>query len=256
LCATRAVKLVGGIREQFDAILDQFGGDRIERDAGFLEFCQHALRILDIFFETVARDAMIAEGVERRRRHGVDRVRADQFFDVKHVAVILVFRAGRGPQQPLRLGALFLEAFPARARKQMLVFLIGELGVGDRDLALQRGEPLLLAWIVRPCDLFVELFVDRAVDAADEKAGDAGDMGWIAAAGDMFLKTGKVGLGNLDIGLLREQQRDVDADALADQMLDRGQAFRRRRHLDHQVFAMDVLPKPLGLADGALGIHG
>ena len=38
-------------------------------------------------------------------------------------------------------------------------------------------------------------------------------------------------------------------------MLDSGQAFRRRRHLDHQVFAFDVLPKPLGLGDRGFGIH-
>src|SRR6202012_4018778 len=125
----------------------------------------------------------------------------------------------RGPQQALWLGALFLEAFPARARKQMLVFLIGELGVGDCNLALQRGETLLLAWIVRPCDLFVELLVDRAVDAADEEAGETGDMGGIAATGDIFLEAGQIGLSDLHIGLLREQQRDVDADTLADQVL-------------------------------------
>ena len=38
-------------------------------------------------------------------------------------------------------------------------------------------------------------------------------------------------------------------------MLDRGQAFRRRRHLHHQILALDVLPEPLGLGDGALGVH-
>ena len=39
-------------------------------------------------------------------------------------------------------------------------------------------------------------------------------------------------------------------------MLDRRQAFLRRRHLDHQILAVDVLPKPLGLGDRALGIQG
>ncbi len=38
-------------------------------------------------------------------------------------------------------------------------------------------------------------------------------------------------------------------------MFDRGQAFRRRRHLHHQILALDVLPEPLGLDDGSLGVH-
>ena len=190
-----------------------------------------------------------------RRRHGVDRVGADQLLDIKHVAVVLVLGAGRGPQQPLRFCTLGRELVPARAGKQPLVFLIGELGVGDRDLALQRGQPFFFGRVVRSRDLFVELLVDRAVDAADEKAGDARDMGGIAALGDVFFEAGEIGLGDLDVDLLREQQRDVDADAFADQVLDRGQAFGRRRHLDHQVLAVDVLPEPLGFGDRALGIH-
>ena len=72
----------------------------------------------------------------------------------------------------------------------------------------------------------------------------------------MFFQSGQIGLGDLHIDLPREQQRDIDADPLANQLLDRRQAFRRRRHLDHQILAVDVLPKPLGLGNRALGIHG
>jgi len=102
---------------------------------------------------------------------------------------------------------------------------------------------------------FIELLVHRAVDAADEEAGDAGDMGRIAAAGNIFFQTCKIGLGDLDIDLLRKQQGDVDADALADQMPDRGQPLRCRRHLHHQVVAVNFLPQPLGLGDGALAVQ-
>ncbi len=101
----RAVKLVGGVGEQFDAVLDQFGRDRIERDAGFLKLGEEVFGILDIFFEAVARLAMVAEGVKRRRWHGVDSVGTYQLLDVKHIAIVLVFGAGRGPQHPLRPGA-------------------------------------------------------------------------------------------------------------------------------------------------------
>jgi hypothetical protein len=198
---------------------------------------------------------MIAEGVERRRRHGVDRVGTDQLLDIEHVAVVLVLGAGRSPQQPLRFCPFGRKPVPPRAREQPLVFLIGEFCIGDRDLALQRGQPLLLAGVVGARDLFIELLVDRAVDAADKEARDAGDMGGIAAAGDIVLQASEIGFGDLDVDFLRKQQCDVDADAFADQVFDRGQAFRRRRHLDHEVVAMNVLPEPLGLGDGAFGVH-
>ena len=80
-------------------------------------------------------------------------------------------------------------------------------------------------------------------------------MGRIAALGDIFFEAGEIGLGDLEIDLLREQQRDVDADAFTDQMLDRRQALRCRRHLDHQVLAIDFFPEPLGFDDGGLGVQ-
>src|SRR5260370_23940912 len=87
-------------------------------------------------------------------------------------------------------------------RSQPLIFLISEFCVGDGDLALQRGETLLLGGVVGARDLFIELLVDRAVDAADEEAGDARDMGQIAAACDIFFEAGQIGLGDLHIDLL------------------------------------------------------
>ncbi|MGY4314565.1 hypothetical protein ACVWW1_003892 [Bradyrhizobium sp. JR3.5] len=255
LVGDRAVQLVGRVGEQLDAVLDQLLGDRIERDAGLLQLLQHVAGVLDILLEAVADLAVVAEGIEGCRRHGVDGIGANQLLDIEHVAIVLVLGAGRSPQQPLRLGALGRELVPARAREQALVVLVGELCIGDRDLALQGREPLLLGRVVGACDLLVELLVDGAVDAADEEAGDACHMGGVAALGDVLLQALKIGLRDLAIDLLREQQRDVDADAFADQILDRRQALRRRRHLDHQVLAVNVLPEPLGLRDRALGVH-
>ena len=59
--------------------------------------------------------AVIAEGVKGGRRNGVNRVGADQFFDVEHVAILRVLGAGAGPQQPLRLRALCRKRLPARS---------------------------------------------------------------------------------------------------------------------------------------------
>ena len=255
LLRDRAIELVGGIRKQLDAVLDQFFRDGVERDAGLFEFFQHAPCVLDILLEAVPRLAMVAECIERCRRHGVDGVGADQFLDIQHIAVVLVLGAGGRPQQTLRLGALGRELLPAGACEQPLVVLIGQLGVGDGDLALQRAQPLLLAGVIGPRDLVVELLVDRGIDAADEERGDAGDRRGIAALGDVFFEARDIGLRHLAIDLLREQQRDVDADAFADQMFDRRQPFRRGRHLHHQVLPLDVLPEPFGFRDGPLGVH-
>ena len=66
---------------------------------------------------------------------------------------------------------------------------------------------------------------------------------------------GEIGLDDLFVDLLREQQRDVDVDALADELADRRQAGFGRRHLDHQVVAADRLPEPPRLGDRRLGVH-
>ena len=199
---------------------------------------------------------MITERFERGWRHGVDGVGTDQLLDVEHVAIILVLGSGGGPEQSLRPGALRLELLPARPREQPLVVLIGELGVCDGDLAFERRQSLFFRGIVGASDLFIELLVDRSIDPADEETRDAGDMRGVAAATDVFFETGEVCLCDLQIHLLREQQRDIDADALADQMLDGRQALGRCRHLDHQIRALDLFPEPLGFADAGFGIHG
>ena len=89
----------------------------------------------------------------------------------------------------------------------------------------------------------VERGVDRGVDAADEEARHAGDARGIAAARDERFETIDVRLGGPLVGVLREQQRDVDVDALRDQLAHRGDALRRARHLDHQVGAPDGGPQ-------------
>ena len=70
-----------------------------------------------------------------------------------------------------------------------------------------------------------------------------------------IFKPREIGLDDLFIDLLREQQRDVDVDAFADELADRRQAGLCRRHLDHQVVAADRLPEPPRLGDRRLGVH-
>ena len=65
LMGDRAVQLVGGVGEQLDAVLDQFGRDRIERDAGFFQFGQYALGNL---LYTPVTNAMVGGELQWGRR--------------------------------------------------------------------------------------------------------------------------------------------------------------------------------------------
>ena len=52
------------------------------------------------------------------------------------------------------------------------------------------------------------------VDATHEEASNASNLAWIAALRHEILNACEIGLNNFFIDLLREQQRDVDVDAL------------------------------------------
>ena len=249
-------QLVGGIGEQPHALLDQLVGDGIERNSGAAKVAEHTLRVGDIGVERIGELAVVAERIHGRDRYGVDGVAPDQLLDIEHVAIGLVLGAGRSPQQPLRLCAFRGQRLPARAVEQPLVALIGELGIGDGDLAFERIEARFLVRIVGLRDLLVEQFIDRGVDAADEKARHAGDLRNVAALGGQHLKAGQIGFDHLLVDGLRKQQRDIDVDAAGNQIVDRRHAFGRAGHLDHQVLAADLAPQPLGFVDGALGILG
>ena len=65
----------------------------------------------------------------------------------------------------------------------------------------------------------------------------------------------QIGFDDLFIDLLREQQRDVDVDALPDKLANCGQAGLRGRHLDHQIVAADRVPQPTGLDHRGVSVH-
>ena len=74
------------------------------------------------------------------------------------------------------------------------------------------------------------------------------------ALGLAALEPADVGLGDLLVGLDREQQRDVDVDPLVDRLLDRADALRRARDLDHHVRAVDRLPVGARRCERPLGV--
>ena len=93
--------------------------------------------------------------------------------------------------------------------------------------------------------------VDRRVDAADEEAGDRGDAGHVPSGLGPPLQPGHVRLGHPPPHRPREEEGDVDVDALGDERRDRLQPGLRRRHLDHQVVARDQRPEAPPLRDRA-----
>ena len=61
-------------------------------------------------------------------------------------------------------------------------------------------------------------------------------------------------LGDVRVGLDREQQRDVDVDALVDHLLDRGHPGVGARNLDEHVGTVEALPEHARLLDRDLGV--
>ena len=198
---------------------------------------------------------VVAIGIHRRRRHRVDGVRPNQLVDIEDVAVRLVLGPGARPQQALRLGALLRQPLPALVGIDVFVESIGELRVGDRDFALELLQLCLLGRVGGRGDLFVELVIHQGVDTADKEARHAGHLVRIATLFGERFKAGDVGLGHLRVDLLREKQRHVDVDPLADQGADRRQTRLGTGDLDHQVAAVHLMPQPARFLNRLMGIH-
>ena len=226
---------------------DPVGQQRVrrvfQRDACFGQRPHRVAGTVEILREACARTAVIAEGRESRWRHRVDGVGPDQLLDVDYVAIAGVLRSRAGPQEPLRLRAALGQRAPARSAEQLPIPLEGELRVRDGDRTAERLQQRPLPRLAGLRQPDVERGVDGGIDAADEEARHAGDARGIAAARDERLETFDVRLGGALVDVLSEQQRDVDVDALGDQLAHRGDALRRAGHLDHQVGAADCGPQ-------------
>ncbi len=214
----------------------------LHRDSDFGKSRHRVAGGLQVLDEAGAHPSVIAERVERRRRNRVDGINADELFDVKDVAIAGILGTRAGPQQPLCLSATVGQSLPAPAADQLLVTLVGELGICNRDLAGQGPQQALLLRIRRRVQPFCGNSIDRCIDPADEETGHAGHTPQVSSAGGKRLQPRHVRARHLFVRVLRKEQRDVDADALADQLLDRGNALWSGRDLDHQVVPPDRLP--------------
>ena len=139
--------------------------------------------------------------------------------------------------------------FPTRAGEQRLVSNVGEFRVGDRSLAAQLVRGLFVVELVQP-------LVDCGVDAADEKARDAADLGNVAAGLLQILEPGDIGFDDLLVDADGKKQSDVDVQSATDQLADRGYAGRSRRYLHHQVGTIHRRPQPQRFGHRGFGIVG
>ena len=187
----RAEQLVGGVGEQLHAIGRAASSVIASSEMpARLEVGQHAARASSTSSSRLSRElAVIAERVERRGRHRVDGVRADQLLDIEHVAVGLVLGAGARPQQPLRLGALRAPALPTRAARTAACS-------ADRRAWRWRSRPCPAArraapsrpgrWPRRSCSS--STLSTARVDPADEEARDARHLREVAARSRQALR--------------------------------------------------------------------
>src|SRR5277367_1571964 len=244
-----------GFVEDFYAVIEKLVGAFFHGDAGLREIGHDGGGAGNVFGEAVAELAVIAESVKGGGRNGIDGVRADQFFDVDHVAIFGILGAGAGPEEALSLRTLVREGFPARAGEEFLILFVGEFGVGNGDLAVDAGDQRALGGIgVVVVHHLLELAVNEGIDAADEEAGDAGDVAEVDTFFGAGFESGEVGFGDLLVGGLREEQGNVDVDAVFEQLADDRNAFGGGGNLDHDVFAANFFPKAASFVEGAGGV--
>ena len=238
----RSQELVKRIGKQQKSFIQQFPGDVVHRNPHLFEGVHVILRGFEIFGEAGPRLAMVAEGTDGGRRHRVDGIRTDQFFNIDHIAVIRILGAGTGPQHALSLGAALGKILPAILLKNAEIALISQLRISNGDLSQDAAQQGLFRRISNSTEPGGGECVHGGIDTADEKAGDAGNFADIESAPGKLFEAVDVSLCNLLVQGLREQQRDVDVDAFADELPEGGNPLRRRRDFDHHVFAAHGLP--------------
>ena len=187
---------------------------------------------------------MILERLDRLERHRVHRVGADQLLDVEHVAVRRILRRRRRPQAPLVARALAGEVLPPRPGERLLV--------SARTPASRSRSP---ACPRAPDAPSCSRRLSASVSTRETK-NDATDATFarIASGRDEPLEAAEIRLDDGPVPLQREDQRDVDRLAARDAVLDRGQAELRRRDLDHQIRAVDLLVRSTCACSNVLSV--
>jgi hypothetical protein len=188
--------------------------------------------------QELAHRAVVRERLQGLIPHGVDGERGGQRLHVQHVTSSRILDRGRGPQQPLRPGALVGQPRPAGRDQQLPVGPVGLLGHGDAQAAAELvGHPV----------------GHRRVPAGHEQRGHRAHRR-VQFGPDPALHPPQVGLGRGPVLLRREEQGHVHRHSGVDALLDRRQALGGARDLDEQIAQGGLTVQALGLIDGARGV--
>jgi hypothetical protein len=176
-------------------------------------------------------------------------VRSDEPGDVEGVRVVRVLHRGGGPQRTLDVRPGGGEVRPPGVLHQVVgERLVGQAGVRHPGLPLQCGGGRGSG----P----VEAAVDLGVHPGDEEARHRVDGGQVVAVvpggGDAVEEGGD----DLPVAGHREDERDVHADALGEDLGDRREADLGGGDLDHHVGTPHPRREFLRLPDGGGGVLG
>ena len=226
--------------ELLDPVGEELVGHLFEADPGLGQGVQIARRV--VLRGRARHRAVVGEREQGRERHRIHGVRADQPVHVHRVGVVRVLGPGRGPQRALHGGAAVTQSVPSAPREDLLEAPVGRARVGQSRPTGQIAVTKLF-----------QLAIHSRVHARDEEARDGVDVQFQALALPALERL-QVGLGHLLVRPEREQQRDVDVDALVQSLLDRPDALVRPGDLDHHIRPIDALPERADLLECALGI--
>src|SRR5205085_5643581 len=136
-----------------------------------------------------------------------------------------------GRQGPLDMRAPLFESRKALSAEQPFELLVGQAGIGNSRFALQRLELLLRGALTGSFDPVFEQFVDEHIHAADKKASHRSNAADVFASRKTLFQCAQISLGDLAVVLDREDERDVDVDALGKRLANGGNACRGRGNL-------------------------
>ncbi len=233
--------------ELLDSIVFQRPGDVVEIHPARCQPLHDQVCLTGILGQSSLHGSMILEQPKGCRRHGVDCVRADERIHVQDVGIARVLGAGAGPEQPLWSGAGGCQPLPGGALEVITEPGVGQLRIGDRDLAPQ---------IEQPSAFGLDATIGFGVHPAHEERGHRGQSIQRLSCPPPSLEGPDIGLRHLAIVVQGEEQGDVDVDPLREQALDRGPAFSGTGHLDHQVGPIHLGPEAASLRDRAVGVAG
>ncbi len=204
----------------------------------------------------LADSAVVLERLPGLLRHGGHAVLADELVHVHRVRVGRVLDAGTGPQHALHLGAGGGDELPLPAVEVAAEPLVGDLGVGHPGAALERPQAPPLRLVGGGLDLLVQFLVHERVHARDEEAGHRRHRADGLIGLQPVLERLEVRVGHSLVLGQREQQRDVDVQAVLEALEDGRDPLPGARDLDEHVGAVDGREQPVRLGHRTTGVAG